>query len=459
MRHRFSLLALTIALSFTDSLPIYGFKISTPQPKPGRKYTTIERLQPERLRAVSEDRSRYQRSRHTVSLKTGYGDFRGVLHAHAEDSTHTGGTRTELLAAAKSTGVRLVMLTDHVRPPRDFVSADSRGMKDGVLFIPGAESEGFIVFPLRSFIDAYIEKRYSTREEYIKAAKSADGVLFLSHVEEKIDWEMTDLDGLEIYNHHADFADEDAFVRWLRFSFIDPDRLKQLERILAEYPMEFFGASQDYPEQIIAKWDRALTRQRATGVSANDCHHNQVFTINAAPPDAVMINSVGESPRKVTTKQAPRVAEMVKGKEPGDVIAKLDFDPYERSLRYVTTHFLTRELNESSVRQALRQSHAYVAHDWLCDPTGFAFIAEANGKRAGVMGDEVKIAKGMKLRLEAPVAGLIKLFLNGRVVHETRSDLLSFAVDAPGAYRAEVWLELDGEMRPWIYSNAIRITK
>ena len=459
MRHRFSLLALTIALSLTDTLPIYGFKISTPQPKPGRKYATIERLQPERLRAVSEDRSRYQRSRHTVSLKTGYDDFRGVLHAHAEDSTHTGGTRAELLAAAKTTGVRLVMLTDHVRPPRDFVNADSRGMRDGVLFIPGAESEGFIVFPLRSFIDAYIEKRYSTREEYIKAAKSADGVLFLSHVEEKIDWEMTDLDGLEIYNHHADFADEDAFVRWLRFSFIAPDRLKQLERILAEYPMEFFGASQDYPEQIIAKWDRALTRQRATGVSANDCHHNQVFTINAAPPDAVMINSVGESPRKVTTKQAPRVAEMLNGKEPGDVIAKLDFDPYERSLRYVTTHFLMRELNESSVRQALRQSHTYVAHDWLCDPTGFAFIAEANGKRAGVMGDGVKIAKGMNLRLEAPVAGLIKLFLNGSVVHQSRSDRLSFAVDGPGVYRAEVWLEVDGEMRPWIYSNAIRITK
>ena len=98
MRNRFSLLALAIALSLTDTLPTYGFKISTPQPKPGRKYTTIERLQPERLRAVSEDRSRYQKSRQMVSIKTGYDDFRGVLHAHAEDSTHTGGTRAELLA-------------------------------------------------------------------------------------------------------------------------------------------------------------------------------------------------------------------------------------------------------------------------------------------------------------------------------------------------------------------------
>jgi hypothetical protein len=118
-----------------------------------------------------------------------------------------------------------------------------------------------------------------------------------------------------------------------------------------------------------------------------------------------------------------------------------------------------RDLNDGSVRHALRQSHAYVAHDWLCDPTGFAFIAEAGGNRAGVIGDEVKMGNGMKLRLEAPVAGLVKLFLNGRIVNETRSDRLSYAVDGPGVYRAEVWLEVDGEMRPWIYSNPIRVVK
>src|SRR5262245_66266420 len=89
MRYRFSLLALTITLSLIDIFPTYGFKPSSPPPKPGRKYSTIERLQPERLRAVSEDRSRYQKSRHKVSPETGYDDFRGVLHAHAEDSTHT----------------------------------------------------------------------------------------------------------------------------------------------------------------------------------------------------------------------------------------------------------------------------------------------------------------------------------------------------------------------------------
>jgi hypothetical protein len=459
MRHRFFLLASIIALAFSDSFYAYGFKPSTGTPKPGRKYTTIERLQPERLRAVSEDRLRYKRARHSVLLSTGYLDYRGVMHAHADDSTHTGGTRAELLMAAKAAGVQIVMLSDHVRPPRDFFNADTRGMFDGVLFIPGAESEGFIVFPLRSMLNAYTEKKFNTREEFIKVAKGAAGILFLSHVEEKLDWPLGEIEGMEIYNHNADFSDEDEFVRWLRLSLVDPDRLKQIEQALAEYPMEVFGASQDYLEQVVAKWDRESQKQRATGVAANDCHHNQVFTIKAAPPEGILINAVGESARKVTVEQAPRIAEMLKNRSAGDVIAKLDFDPYERSLRYVTTHFLMRDLNENSVRQALRQSHVYVAHDWICDPSGFAFVVETGDKLAGVMGDEVKLGKGLKLRLEAPMSGVIKLFLNGRVINENRSDRLSYVIDQPGVYRAEVWLEVDGEMRPWIYANPIRVVK
>ncbi len=433
--------------------------MSTAKLKPGRKYTTLERLKPEHLRAVHEDRLRYQRERKTVALQTGYQDLRAILHAHAEDSAHTGGTRPELLAAAKQTGVMIVMLTDHVRPPRDFINDSWRGLRDGVLFIPGAESEGFLVYPQRSIINAHITKSFKSRDEYVRLVKPDGGLIFLSHVEEKGDWATGELDGLEIYNHHTDFADEGEFVTWLRGSFTNPDRLKEIERMLAEFPMEVFGSSQDYLEQIIAKWDRDLLQHRLTGVSANDCHHNQVFTIKAADSTAIEINITGDPPRRVTAEQSPRVAEMVKGRSPGEVIARLDFDPYERSLSYVTTHILLRELSEAAVRQALRQSHAYVAHDWLCDPTGFAFIAENNGKRVGVIGDEAPFAVGLRLRLAAPATGVIKLFRNGQTIQEVKSDKLDLVVIDPGVYRAEVWLELDGEMRPWIYSNAIRIVK
>ena len=73
------------------------------------------------------------------------------------------------------------------------------------------------------------------------------------------------------------------------------------------------------------------------------------------------------------------------------------------------------------------------------------------------MGDDAQLAKGLRLRLAAPVAGTIKLFHNGKTIQEAKSDKLDFDVSEAGVYRAEVWLELDGEMRPWVYSNAIRI--
>lgn len=83
--------------------------------------------------------------------------------------------------------------------------------------------------------------------------------------------------------------------------------------------------------------------------------------------------------------------------------------------------------------------------------------AQIQHNRAATTGAAARRERRPVALLEAPVEGLIKLFSNGRVVHEAKSDKLSFAIDGPGVYRAEVWLELDGEMRPWIYSNAIRV--
>src|SRR5258707_12205123 len=157
---------------------------TNPRLGPGRKYTSIERLHIERLRAVHADRLRYQHERRSVSLATGYNEYRSVLHAHAEDSTHTGGTRPELLAAAKRAGVSIIMLTDHVRPERDFINDSWRGLRDGVLFIPGAEDQGFLSFPIKSIkgIEA------GTREQYIETVRSGGGNILLCHVQERIDW-------------------------------------------------------------------------------------------------------------------------------------------------------------------------------------------------------------------------------------------------------------------------------
>jgi hypothetical protein len=378
-----------------------------------------------------------------------------VLHAHAEDASHTGGTRPELLAAAKRAGVQIIMLTDHVRPERDFINDSWRGLHGGVLFIPGAEDKGFLSFPIKSIKG--IET--ANREHYIETVRGNGGNIFLSHVEERFDWPTDQLDGLEIYNNHTDVKDEGAFQLWLQGALTDPVRLPQLVAVLDQYPDEVFGVQQDYLSDIIAKWDRDAQRHRLTGVAANDCHHNQVFTVTAIDENTLQVGYITSKPTttQVTTAKLPEVAALLKGKKPGELIAKLDFDPYERSLNYVSTHILANELSEAATRDALRLGHAFVAHDWLCDSKGFAFVAIKNGKLISVMGDEARADGGLTLKAAAPIKCLMKMIRNGVVIMSASSEVLDLEVTARGVYRVEAWLDIDGEQRPWIYSNPIYV--
>ena len=422
---------------------------------PGRKYSSIERVKIEHLRVVRADRLRYSNERRPVPLSTGYTDYRAVLHAHAEDATHTGGTRPELLGGAKRAGIQIVMLTDHVRPERDFINDSWRGLHEGVLFIPGAEDRGFLSYPMKSIKGL----PSGSREEYVELVRKEGGDIFLCHVEERTDWPTDRLDGLEIYNHHTDIKDEGPFQLWLQATLTDPVRLPELVAALKEFPEEVFGAQQDYLTDVIAKWDRDAQKHKLTGVSANDCHHNQVFTVTAIDENTVEVGYITSKPTttRVTVEKVPGVAALVKGKKPGELIARLDFDPYERSMRYVATHILARELTETAIREALKQGHAYVAHDWLCDSTGFAFVARAGEKKNAVMGDEVKLEGALTLSAATPVKCAMKLIRNGEVVRTANTNRLDFDVRTPGVYRIEAWLELDGEQRPWIYSNPIYV--
>jgi hypothetical protein len=425
---------------------------------PGRLYTTVERMQVGHLKAVHNDRIRIAGARHEVIDKTGYTDYRAVLHVHASDSPHTGGTRAELLDAAHKAGVSIVMLNDHTGGDRDFIDDSWRGVREGVLFIPGAETEGFLVYPVSSIKG----RKWTSREEYIRIVKERGGNIFLSHVEEKLDWQVQGLDGIEIYNNHTDVKDEPGFYAWLRQNLVDPEGLGGLERALRDYPQEVFGVCQDYLSEIMAKWDRELATYRLTGIAANDCHHNQVFTLTAVDTNTAELQYISSKPTsvRITSKDAPGIPEIVRGRAPGEVVASLDFDPYDRSFRYVTTHILGKKLEEREVRDALTRGHCYVAHDWLCDPTGFCYLAQdERGRTVGIMGDQVRLGGGVVLKAALPAQCLIKVILDGKVLSETMGDSAQIIARRPGVYRIEGFLTIDGELRPWIYSNPIYVQR
>lgn len=137
----------------------------------------------------------------------------------------------------------------------------------------------------------------------------------------------------------------------------------------------------------------------------------------------------------------------------------MDVDPYERSFWNSSTHVLAPKLDEPALRAALKAGHAFVAHDWMCEATGFRFEAiAADGKAVGLMGDEVKQADGLKLQAQLPLACTTRLMRGGVQVAEiSGQNRAEFPVKEPGVYRLEAWLTLDGESRPWIFANPIYV--
>ena len=171
--------------------------------------------------------------------------------------------------------------------------------------------------------------------------------------------------------------------------------------------------------------------------------------------------------RSITASLRPGIRELTKDHKPGDILARLDLDPYSRSFRNVSTHILATGLSEPALRDALRDGHAYVSHDWMCDPTGFRFelVAESESpdvssrktERRGVMGDQLKFAPGLRLLAEFPASCRIRLINNGKLAAERSADRMEYEVQGPGVYRVEGWLEPGGEERGWIYSNPIYV--
>jgi len=272
------------------------------------------------------------------------------------------------------------------------------GLRDGVLFIPGSEDDHLLRYP---------------------ASKAGAELRFLSHIEERPDMSSEGFQGMEIYNRHTDATVHKEFTEYFQAAMKDPREWKQLVAKEKEFPDEVFAAGTDALPLFLARWDKELAAHPFTGIAANDAHQNQIFN--------------------GTT-----------------------FDPYAVAFRHVSTHILARDLNETEIRESLAAGRVYVSHDWLCDPTGFSFIAENN---LGLfdMGDQIPLAGlgvgGTIIHASLPIPAKLKLIRDGVVVAEGDDSKFAYTPKEPGAYRLEAWLSIDGEDRPWIFSNPIYVTK
>jgi len=441
------------------TLSVFDFaSVGAASEPPAPKYTPVERMTTARLAAAHADVLKYLPQRLAVAPLLGLTDYRCILHAHAEDSTHTGGTLPEMLADAKKAGVHCILLTDHFRPPQDFIDGRWRGLKDGVLFIPGAEARGFLLYPEASILQRMDVKGM----DFIHSVTAGEGMIFLSHLEERLNHPVDGLTGLEIFNRHWDAKQDKASLLALGVKFTDPKLLAELQEAVRLYPDELLAAQCDYAKLYLKKWDEGTKVKRLTGVAANDCHHNQVFLVKMVDEQTVLEGTIMDTDkqmRKVTAAARPGIKEMVKGYKPGDIVARVDIDPYFRSFRNACTHVLTSKLDEASIRVALKGGHAFVAHDWMCDTSGFHFIAiDGSGKQVGLMGDAVKLTEGLKLMAKFPLPAYVRLLRHGMEVAKSEGKAeFAFVLRETGVYRLEAFLKLDGEHRPWLYANPIYV--
>jgi hypothetical protein len=436
-------------MQITKASAILGIVLTAWWPGGEVHADALAKLQPDKLAAVHKAVLALHSGWKKLNRAGPFQEYRANLHVHSAFSHDSRGTIKEIVAAARAVGTRVLMFTEHPADHYDFYKDGHRGLKEGVLLIPGAETNGFLAFPTQSLRGLMT----GSPQEFCDLVRRRDGLLFLSHLEERMDWNIRGLTGVEIYNTHADLKDEKNLIAALR----NPVWVFKSVPLFRKYPQETFSALQDYPAAYLKRWDQLCAKAPHTGIAANDAHQNVGLTIRLLAKDKVRLeDALGKKLFELDVGLFPPLRAMAKGKKPGDLLFQAQLDPYENSLRHVGTHLLLEELSEKAVWKALEAGRVFVAFDWLADAAGFDF-ATRSGSRRFEMGSRLPFRKNLVLRGQAPLPGRWKLIRNGKVVSESTGRKFHFAVEQTGNYRVEVWLKVAGEDMIWILGNPLYI--
>lgn len=385
--------------------------------------------------------------RQDVTLDDGYYDVRGVCHSHSKISHDSEMEWEAILAAAKKADIQFLFMSDHnINTKADF-SWQWRGEHDGVYFYPGFElGAGFLVWGLAPdvVLSDTLDKRLLA-----KMIVEKGGMFFFAHSEEERMWDLPEVSGMEIYNIHTDFKDENYI-----------DVLPGMMLNTGRYPDLTIRKIYDRHDDIIAHWDELNKTRKMIGIGAVDAHKNiGVRLICTSDERLILCDTSPKIDKGQDVSWLPRwLVRMVFGEiVPGKTIWQIDWDPYERSLRYDNNHLLIKETNEQTIYDALKAGRNYVAFDMICDATGFTFMASANGTVAAV-GEAMPFAPGTKLTVASPLPGRATIYRDGTQVHQSEGRTMEFTADSPGKYRVMFEVNILDEWTPWVYTNPIELT-
>jgi hypothetical protein len=346
-----------------------------------------------------------------------YTDYPGVIHVHTSLGGHSTATMDELINGAK--GLAYVIITEHTATHYDSAAMTLNGMHDGILFIGGNElntqsSDRLLMVP--GTAEAY-EKRSTVTPQFLPIFQKQGRLVFVAYPDRFTSWDTT-FDGVEVFN----LSESTKQMNWVRLSL---DVLWSYHK----YPELTVATHLSRPDFNLKKYDEVASRRRVTLFAGSDAHSNIGFHLL--------------------------------GDDAGNKILRLKFDDYATIFRIARTHVLldkNTELTQESLLNAFRQGHDYFSLDILSDPKGFLFVS---GDK--MMGDEVKLAEGTKLKVRVPQRSRIVLLRNGTKISETPdANETVFVPKESGSYRVEVFLDSLGkpfDQMPWITSNPIYVVQ
>lgn len=321
-------------------------------------------------------------------------DYRGEIDCKMRQS---GFDEAKLGELARGAQIDFIFLGDYAKgASTDFGIA---GFTEQVLFIPGASFKignrgaEIVALNLQHAIDAggAAGDIIGQIHEQGGLALAVNPNRFTSPDEYAI------ADAIEIYNQQTAWDAQGSWSRYLRAAFFTGRRL--------------FTTLDLRPDANLATYDRMAAGSRVALVAG----------VGVAPQLPVMGTKVGT---------------------------------YDQVFQVFTTHLLAPERQIAPIVDALRHGHAYVSFDLLGYVGNFAFFAQS-GDRKVMMGDEVAMTPGLKLRIEMPAPAERLVILNNGAEVASAQNVSNFEYAPPGAgaYRVEAYRQ----GYPWIYSNPIYV--
>lgn len=333
-------------------------------------------------------------------------------------------SHAELAQFAMDAGLDAILVTDHniwVNGPEGYYDKDGKQ----VLVIVGEEVHDPTRQPQKNHLLVFGAGRElagyaSNPQRLIDAVNQSGGICFIAHPYDPelpafhepdiswVDWPVYGFTGIELWNG---FSEMKVRVK---------SRLQGI--YIAFNPNELpLGP----PEETLRLWDSLLNAgQNVVAVGGSDSH---ALPMRLGP------------------------------------LRKTIF-PYSYHFRTVNTHILLPNppgedalTDRRMLLEGLRRGSAFVSNDLHASGRGFRF--SANGKEGSVgMGEEIPAAGGITLQIHLPAPAECILLCNGQAQKTWQGkDNIAQVTTQPGIYRVEVYHQVRGKRRGWIYSNPIYV--